>query len=138
MAEFYLQVIASNKRFFHGKTECVIFPAADGEYTFMAYHEAVIAAVEPGELRVKFPDGTWHTAVTGSGVAQMANNRAVIIVDSCERPEEIDAVRAQEARDRALEAMRQKQSIQEYRMSQASLARALSRLKGKEHSQINL
>jgi len=49
---------------------------------------------------------------------------------TAERPEDIDEVRAREALERAEEQMRQKQSLQEYKMSQASMARALTRLKG--------
>ena len=37
--------------------------------------------------------------------------------------------RAEEAKERAEEQLRQKQSIQEYYLSQASMARAMTRLK---------
>ena len=67
--------------------------------------------------------------VTGTGFAQIINNRAMVIVDTCESPEEIDVRRAEEAKERAQEQLRQKQSIQEYYRSKASLARAMSRLK---------
>ena len=43
--------------------------------------------------------------------------------------EEIDIRRAQEAKERAEEQLRQKQSIQEYHMNQMALARAMTRLK---------
>ena len=46
-----------------------------------------------------------------------------------ERPEDIDLKRAQEAKERAKEQLRQKQSIEEYYISRAALARAMSRLK---------
>ena len=46
-----------------------------------------------------------------------------------ERPEEIDIRRAEEARDRAEEQLRQQQSIVEYHRSQAALARAMTRLR---------
>ena len=62
----------------------------------------------------------------------------VSLVDSAERPEDIDEVRAREAMERAQEQLRQKQSIYEYRMSKASLARAVSRLKEKKRMDINL
>ena len=45
-----------------------------------------------------------------------------------ETQEELDARRAKESLERAKERMRQKQSIHEYYMSQASMARALARL----------
>lgn len=50
-------------------------------------------------------------------------------METAERPEEIDKVRAEEAKERAQEQLRQKQSIQEYYHSRASLARAMTRLK---------
>ena len=53
----------------------------------------------------------------------------MILVDTVERPEDIDIRRAQEALEAAEEKIRQKNSIQEYKMSQAAMARALSRLK---------
>ena len=56
-------------------------------------------------------------------------DKAVILADSCELPEEIDIKRAEEARERAEEMMRQKQSIREYYETQAALNRAMNRLK---------
>lgn len=138
MAEFHLRVVASDKVFYNGMCEVAIVPGLDGEWAFMAHHDDIVVAVQPGEMRFKKTDGVWETAIVGSGFAQMANNRAMVLVDTAERPEDIDEVRAQEALERAKEEMRQKQSIQEYRISQASLARAISRLKGKKNKNVNL
>ena len=52
-----------------------------------------------------------------------------MLVDTAERPEDIDRVRAKEAKIRAEERLRQKESLKEYKQSEASLARALTRLK---------
>lgn len=60
---------------------------------------------------------------------QIATNRVILLTESAEKPEEIDVRRAEEAKERALEQLRQKQSIQEYYHSSASLARAMARLK---------
>jgi F-type H+-transporting ATPase subunit epsilon len=51
-----------------------------------------------------------------------------VLVDTCETAEEIDVRRAEEAKERAEEQLRQRQSVGEYKMSQSALARALSRL----------
>ena len=53
-------------------------------------------------------------------------------MNTIELPEEIDIRRAQEAKQQAEEELRQKQSIQEYYQSKASLARAMARLRGAE------
>ena len=67
----------------------------------------------------------------------MINNRAKLFCLTVERPEEIDIRRAEEARDRAEEQLRQKQSIQEYHVSQASLARAVYRYRKVGKQDIN-
>ena len=62
---------------------------------------------------------------------KVEKNDVVILVDSVERPEEIDAARAQREADEAREAMLQKKSRQEYQLAQATLARAMNRLRVK-------
>lgn len=71
----------------------------------------------------------YETVVVGAGFVETINNRVTVLVETAERPEEIDKVRAEEAKERAQEQLRQKQSIQEYYHSRASLARAMTRLK---------
>jgi F-type H+-transporting ATPase subunit epsilon len=127
---FYLDIIASNKVFFTGECHSVIVPALDGELEIMAHHEDIVVATKEGELRFQEKEGSdWRKAVVGVGFGHIADNQVTVLVDTAERPEDIDAVRAQQAKERAEEQLRQKQSIMEYNLSQASLARALSRLK---------
>ena len=68
----------------------------------------------------------------------VANNRVTVLADTVERPEEVDANRAKEALERAQERLRQKQSIQQYYHTQASLARAMNRLRLSQDKKWNL
>ena len=129
MNTFYLKVIACDRVFFEGRCQQVTLPLFDGQQAIQAHHENMVFSVEVGELVIQKEDGTTITGVTGTGFAQMINNRATVIVDTCEYPEEIDVRRAKEAKERAEEQLRQKQSIQEYQMNQMALARAMTRLK---------
>lgn len=65
----------------------------------------------------------------GMGFVEIVNNRVTLLVETAEKPEEIDVRRAEEAKQRAEERLRQKQSIHEYYHSRAALARAMARLK---------
>ena len=109
MSTFWLKVIASDHVFYDGSCEALVVPAHDGEVGILP-----------------------HRAVVGLGIVQVANNRVTVVVDTAERPEDIDQVRARKALERAKEQLRQKQSIREYPMSRASMARALSRLKASQ------
>ena len=133
MSKFYLKVISSNRIFYEGFCTCLIIPSVDGEKAIMAHHEEVIVAVDNGEMRMqKEEGGEWSYAVLGKGFCMVANNRVTVLADTVERPEEVDANRAKEALERAQERLRQKQRIQEYHMTQAAMARALTRLKETE------
>lgn len=126
---FGLEIYASNHMFFQGRCKSIALQATNGGYTFLAHHENVILALIPGITRFVQEDGTEVEAVTGSGFAEMINNRLKIFVHSAEHPEEIDINRAREARERAEEQLRQRQSLAEYHRSKMELARAMVRLK---------
>ena len=128
MNTFSLKVIATDKVFYDGKCTALIIPALDGEREILAHHENMVIATKEGEVRCRTDESSeWKKAVVGVGFVHIANNRVTMLVDTAERPEDIDAVRAKQAYERAVEQLRQKQSIQEYHMSRASLARAMAR-----------
>ena len=127
MNTFYLRVISSNKIFFDGRAEKIVLPLEDGEKAVLAHHENMVIATSIGEIRITTSKGEQVIGVVGEGFVQIVNNRVVLIVDSAEKPEDID--RANEAKIRAEERLRQKESLKEYKQSEASLARALTRLK---------
>ena len=129
MNTFYLRVISSNKIFFEGRVEKIILPLEDGEKAVLAHHENMVIAIEVGEAKMQLEDGTWETLAVGTGFLEVVNNRVTMLVQTAEKPEEIDARRAEERREVMEEKLRQKQSIQEYYHTKASLARAMNRLK---------
>lgn len=129
MNTFSLRVIASDKIFYEGRASFVVLPQPDGEKAVQNHHEDTMFAVIPGELRFQTESGQWQRAAISSGFAQMINNRLTILVLTAERPEDIDLKRAEEARERAEERLRQKQSQQEYYSTQTTLARAMTRLR---------
>ena len=126
---FGLEIYAANRQFFTGRAQSLIIPAEDGQKEFLAHHANMICAIVPGEMRFEDAEGNWTVVAVSSGFVEMINNRAKLFCLTVERPEEIDIRRAEEARDRAEEQLRQKQSIQEYYRTQASLSRAMNRLK---------
>ena len=125
---FGLQVISVNGIFYDDKAEEIILPCEDGELAVLAEHEEMILALSDGVIKMKKPGGEWIYGVVSLGSVQVANNRCIVIVNTVEKPEDIDKRRAQEAYEFAMEHLQQKQSIKEFKKSQAGLARALTRL----------
>ncbi|MBO6239364.1 MAG: ATP synthase F1 subunit epsilon [Butyrivibrio sp.] len=125
---FGLQVISVNGVFYDDKAEEIILPCEDGELAVLAGHEEMILALSDGVIKIKKPGGEWIYGVVSLGSVQVANNRCIVIVNTVEKPGDIDKRRAQEAYEFAMEHLQQKQSIKEFKKSQAGLARALTRL----------
>ena len=128
---FNLKIIACDGVCYDGDCEMLIFPGTDGEMAIMNHHEVMTGVVEIGNIRFKLSDGTWQHAVISDGLLTVYKDGSVkIIAYSCEKPEDIDTFRAQEALGRAQEQLQQKQSRIEYEISNANLSRAMARLKG--------
>ncbi len=139
MDTFGLKIIASDKVFYEGRCRKLIIPAPDGQKGILPNHENMVIAIVVGTAKVQLAgEDDWRDLAVGTGFAEIVNNRVTLLVDTAERPEDIDVRRAQEQQERAEEQMRQKQSIQEYYHTQASLARAMNRLRVAQDKKWNL
>ncbi len=135
MDNFPVHILAADEPFYEGPCESLSVPTITGMYGVLAHHTNVILAIVPGTLRYRCEGEEEKLAAVSAGMMKAENGEVLVLVDSAERPEEIDANRAKEAADRAKEELLQKKSIQEYRMAQSNLARAVSRLRVKGAAQ---
>ena len=137
MNTFKLKIVSSRRIFFEGECVQLVLPIADdGLKGFLANHSNIVAPVEYGEMKITPAEGEEIYAFIGSGFLEFIDNTATVVCISCQRPEEIDRNRAEEAKQRAEERLRQKRSIFEYRQSQLDLARAMERLRIKNKHDI--
>ena len=125
---FYLEIITPEKQFYVGPASGLVMPALDGEYGVQPGHEPIVTAIEPGLVRFQ-ADGRWNEVVVSDGFAEVMPDYVILLVSSAGRPEEIDLARAARAKERAEERLRQNQSVREYHLSKAALARAMARLR---------
>ncbi len=128
MNVFQLEILASDKTFYKGEAEIIIIPSIDGEQGILANHEPMVIAVKSGELRFKV-NGEWTRAAAGRGIAQIMKDKVTLLLETAEKPKDIDVRRAEQAKIKAEEQLRQKQSIIQYHESKAALSRAMSRLR---------
>lgn len=134
MDTFQVHILAADRTFYEGPCVSLTIPTSDGEQGILAHHSPMIAAVQTGTLRWQAPGGEVELAAVSPGMVKVEKNEVLVLVDSAERPEEIDAARARREADEAREALLQRKSRQEYQLAQATLARALNRLRVKARS----
>lgn len=131
MTVFQLKIISCKGIFYDGLCESIVLPTEEGEYGIQANHESMVIGISIGELKYKM-EGTWNSVIVGQGYARSEKNRLILIVDSAERPEDVDENRAREAAKRAAERLEIQKSRKEYYRGQLAMTRAMARLKVKE------
>ena len=127
MNRFILNITASSGEFYQGNCENLVLPIGDGVYGVQAGHSPVLVALHMGILHFD-ADGESRDVLVGDGIAEVTPSYVMVLVDSAERPEDIDKNRAEAARIRAEERLQHKQSMHEYYQSKIALDRAMQRL----------
>ena len=125
---FKLQIMASDHLVFDGEAESVSLPTTEGSVGILANHSNVIMAVIPGLLEY-VADGVRYQEVVSDGLLKVENGEVMILVDTSEKPEEIDEARARRAEEEAREALKKANTNRDHAMVEAELSRALSRIK---------
>ncbi len=136
MSAFQLTVLAADHPFFEGDCDFLVLPTLQGEYGVLAHHRNAIVAVIPGVLRYRTPNGETFVASVSDGIVKIENGEVLVLVDTIERPDEIDANKARRLMEEAKEALLQKQSIADYYATRARIARSVARLKTKNYPNI--
>ena len=126
-----LSIMSPEKDFFEGEVREIVFSTPLGRLGIMAGHAPVVAAVSEGVLEIMYGDERKIAAV-GQGFAEIAYEKAEFFVDTVEWAEDIDAIRAREALERAEQRIRSNINRIEYMRTQAAMSRALARLKAVE------
>ena len=127
MNKFMLNITASSGEFYQGSCESMVLPVKDGVYGVQAGHSPVLVAIHMGMLKFTV-DGETREILVGDGIAEVTATFVLLLVDSAERPEDIDKNRAEAARIRAEERLQHKQSMHEYYQTKIALDRAMQRL----------
>ena len=107
----------------------ITLPTMSGEITVLPGHAPIITVLQPGELVVGSDKETRPMAVSG-GFVEITKKSVRILADSAERVEELDIKRAEEAKKRAEELLKNRDATDvEFAQIAAKLEKELARLK---------
>ncbi len=131
-ATFDLHIRAADRDLYEGKCVSMKLPLGDGQLGLMANHAPMAAALVPGVLECKLPDGKTLVAVNGHGILRFEHNDALLLLDTAEYPGEIDPERARQSAENARAALAAGRTPREKRRAAEDLARAENRLRAAE------
>jgi F-type H+-transporting ATPase subunit epsilon len=125
-----VEIVTAERRVLTDEADMVIAPAVEGIVGILPRHAPLLTALNPGVMVLKKSGEEEMLAVSG-GFLQVSHDRVLILADTAERAEEIDEQRADEARARAEEALREARahpgSVQT-EAARAALHKSLARL----------
>lgn len=129
MATLTVEVITGERSLFsESGVEMVSAPGAEGTLGILPNHAALISLLDAGELIIKKGNQEDRMVVFG-GFIEVLNNKVLVLADSAERIDEIDVDRAERARERAAQSLKNRQAITDIAAEEAALKRAAVRLR---------
>lgn len=129
MSVFHLKIVTADGEFFDGEAERILVRTIDGDVCILAHHTPYLTALGMGECRVTGSNGETRRAACIGGMLSVMNNEVNLVATTFEWAEDIDVSRAERARQRAEELMRQHLDARDQELAQARLKRALTRIK---------
>jgi F-type H+-transporting ATPase subunit epsilon len=130
-------IVTQERLVFSQQVASVSLPGTEGRMGILPNHSALLTTLAFGDVWVRHPNGEEEHFAIGGGYAEVQPNKVVVLADSAEQAEEIDLERAERARERALQAMKEGvvQDPDQFAQIQASLLRAQIRLDvGRRHT----
>ena len=124
-----LQIMASDHMVFDDEAQSVSLPTTEGSVGILAHHSNIIMAVVPGEITYRAANGDEETVIVSDGLLKVENGEVMILVDTAERPDEIDEARAQRAEERAREELKRANTNRDIALASAELSRAMNRIR---------
>jgi F-type H+-transporting ATPase subunit epsilon len=123
----HLQIITPDKQLVRDEADQVQIPGKSGYLGILPGHAPLLSELMIGEISYSH-DGTTHYFAVSWGFAEVLPHKVTILADTAERAEDIDVKRAQEAKARAEEALRNPSPELDYDAVNFALRRAEVRL----------
>jgi F-type H+-transporting ATPase subunit epsilon len=98
---FSLQIVTPEREVYSSQIESVTLPGMQSHFGVLRNHAPLIAALEPGVVRILDAELKEINLAVGGGFFQVAQNQAILLADSAEFPHEINLDRARESESKA-------------------------------------
>ena len=129
-ATLKLEIVTPEAKTYSEDVEMVTLPGVEGEMGIYPMHVPLMTQIVAGELTVRKGGRDYFLAV-GEGFVEITADKVAILTDMAIRAEQIDEVKAEEARKRAEARLAEKLDDEEAALVSAALMHSLAQLKVK-------
>ena len=134
MKRLQCEIVTAERRVYAGEVQEVIAPTTSGQVAILPLHAPLLSELDAGEVRLVLPDDEDLLLAVGGGFMEVRDDKVIILADSAERADEIDAERARRAREQAEALLTQKVTDVDFTRAEAAMRRAMARLRVAEHA----
>jgi F-type H+-transporting ATPase subunit epsilon len=124
----HLEIVTAERLVLSDDVDQVNAPTKEGRVGILPRHMPLLTVLTEGELSIIKGGVRTEFAVFG-GFMEVLPDRVTILADACDRSDEIDLERAEEAKRRAEERLASRKSNQDMALAEADLRRALMQIK---------
>jgi F-type H+-transporting ATPase subunit epsilon len=127
VATFRLEIVTAERMIFSDDVSAVMAWGVEGQLGILPHHAPLMTMLQPGDLMIRKDKEEEYLVITG-GFLEVRPDKVIILADACERVDQIDIARAEEAKRRAQETMKAAPLSAEAASAEAALRRSLARL----------
>ena len=124
----HLEIVTAERLVLSDDVDQVNAPTKDGRVGILPRHMPLLTVLTEGELSIIKGGVRTEFAVFG-GFMEVLPDRVTILAVACDRSDEIDLERAEDAKRRAEERLASRKSNQDMALAEADLRRALMQIK---------
>lgn len=111
----------------------VIIPGVEGDFGVSEGHTPFLTRIRPGVLQVfENMNGEAETLAVHDGFAMVEPKKVTIVCETVEYSKEIDAKRAEAAKERAEQRLKEKPDDMNFRRAELALAKAIARISARK------
>jgi F-type H+-transporting ATPase subunit epsilon len=128
MATLHVDVVSAETSIYSGPAKFVALPGESGEFGILPKHTPLITRIRPGAVRIEKEDGSEEFVFVVGGILEVQPNVVTVLADTAIRGKDLDEAKAEEAKKRAEETLRNNDAAIDYAAAQAELASAVAQL----------
>jgi len=128
MSIMQILVATAEREVYNGQATFLVAPGAAGELGIMPKHSPLLAALNPGELRITHGDVIDEVFISG-GFMEVQPDKITILADTAERAADMDEAEIVAAQRRAEELVSSNKGDVDLAMAEAELSMLAARLR---------
>lgn len=125
----HLDIVSAEQEIFSGAVEMVVTTGELGELGVVPGHAPLLTLLKPGEVRATLPGGQEEIYYISGGMLEVQPFHVTVLADAVQRAESLNEAAALAAKERAEEAIANKNADIDYSVAAAELARAVAQIR---------